>query len=660
MSTTTLTPAASGLESSISGLEEGPSSDMIAEKAPGRSKAPSPPNSLRGSVDRSPRVPRPAEKAPGSSKAPSSVLSLRGASPPSSVLSLRGSEDRSEGSGSRAASAAAAAATHEPGLHEMSANGASMKRSSSGRPATRLTPAGSTTSGKALEEEPSGDIILSMKQLAAMRRSNLEDAISEAGSDEEEVLDVDGALVLEQEDGPGMPSTSGNGAQNGWISSYDVLKADTPMARLRRKEAAARGASDAWTRVRILQEALGLAKLHGPYSAYGTHPKQPMLLPNAHFQLAKAYAECNCMQQAQDHCSAAIAAIPAGVPHGKVWKWHQEVAVMLAEVLLSAKPPKPRAALQTLCSAAGVSAVEDISDLSLRVLAVQCQSLLGTSKLEEATASHEAASALRQRAGLLQAKLDELPSRKHPEHQRLQGRLAAASRELLEEEAFGRKLAAKARAQLDAASELLMDVIEEETNRMRGKSVPNYQQHPLIQALWRQACELLFKMALVEGLAGNRKQQLVTLREIDSAEASYGCVPPSLQAKALREEGAALVATAAAVGQGEERDATLGEALEVYSRLLELQSKRFGEDDEKAQLARGEALKLTGNVYIALRQWKEAVAHFTQAADIFSTHKGPDDALVADLEHRIKEVASYLEAEEFHNFRRSVPSWWER
>lgn len=37
-----------------------------------------------------------------------------------------------------------------------------------------------------------------------------------------------------------------------------------------------------------------------------------------------------------------------------------------------------------------------------------------------------------------------------------------------------------------------------------SKQALDYKQHPLIQALWRLACELLYKLAVVEGLLGER------------------------------------------------------------------------------------------------------------------------------------------------------------
>lgn len=64
-----------------------------------------------------------------------------------------------------------------------------------------------------------------------------------------------------------------------------------------------------------------------------------------------------------------------------------QVYIMMAELMLASKPPDPRAAMHKVCTAAGVKVATDIQDHSLRVLAAQCQSLMGAAKSEEASAS---------------------------------------------------------------------------------------------------------------------------------------------------------------------------------------------------------------------------------------------------------------------------------
>mmetsp|Transcript_25613 Transcript_25613/g.75733 ORF Transcript_25613/g.75733 Transcript_25613/m.75733 type:complete len:810 (-) Transcript_25613:801-3230(-) len=490
-----------------------------------------------------------------------------------------------------------------------------------------------------MEAEEKPQPILLPKQIEGMRKKQPADVISEAGSDEEEELDVEGA-PSEQHD----QDIAANGGGGDARIYYDKLKADTPLQRMRKREAKARREDDPWGRVRLRQEVLGLAKLYGRGGAYESEEGAHMHVPAAHFALAKAYAEANCMQQAADHCHAAMETMDfKKTPQDKAVAWSREVYTMLAESQLTVVPPDPRAALRYVCTAAGVSVkrLEDIQDQSLRVLAAQCLTLIGMVKYDEASASAQASVALQQRSELLQVRLGELPLRCGAA-ERLKARLSDAARELAEEKAFREKAAEAARVKLDMASDILIGVISEEEDRMRAAQVPDYQKHPLIQALWRQSCELMFKMALVEGMLGNTKQQLTRLGEIVSAEVSYGCVPRSLHARVLKEQGAALVSIG--LGDPEARDGKLNDALKVYHELLVLQESRFpGESQHKQRaLARAEALKLQGNVHIALRQWAEAEGCYQEALDIFLEYNGPDDMLAADLQHRMREVESYL------------------
>eukprot|EP00955_Chlamydomonas_euryale_P115596 366363-Chlamydomonas_euryale.AAC.9 len=217
------------------------------------------------------------------------------------------------------------------------------------------------------------------KQIEGMRKKQPADVISEAGSDEEEELDVEGA-PSEQHD----QDIAANGGGGDARIYYDKLKADTPLQRMRKREAKARREDDPWGRVRLRQEVLGLAKLYGRGGAYESEEGAHMHVPAAHFALAKAYAEANCMQQAADHCHAAMETMDfKKTPQDKAVAWSREVYTMLAESQLTVVPPDPRAALRYVCTAAGVSVkrLEDIQDQSLRVLAAQCLTLIGMVKV---------------------------------------------------------------------------------------------------------------------------------------------------------------------------------------------------------------------------------------------------------------------------------------
>lgn len=59
---------------------------------------------------------------------------------------------------------------------------------------------------------------------------------------------------------------------------------------------------DPWLRVRLRQEILGIAKLYSATGPYRAENEYPMLVAEAHFNLAKAYADAQCAAQATDHC----------------------------------------------------------------------------------------------------------------------------------------------------------------------------------------------------------------------------------------------------------------------------------------------------------------------------------------------------------------------
>lgn len=75
-------------------------------------------------------------------------------------------------------------------------------------------------------------------------------------------------------------------------------------------------------------QVLGLAKLYAPGGVYhgeGDDDATAMLLPNVHFQLAKAYEASGCTEQAYDHCNAVIQSMPADVassPAAGDWQKH--------------------------------------------------------------------------------------------------------------------------------------------------------------------------------------------------------------------------------------------------------------------------------------------------------------------------------------------------
>jgi hypothetical protein len=72
----------------------------------------------------------------------------------------------------------------------------------------------------------------------------------------------------------------------------------------------------------------------------------------------------------------------------------------------------------------------------------------------------------------------------------------------------------------------------------------------------------MFKLSLVESLAGNTTGQLVSLGEILSAHAEHKCAPDSLLARTYKERGAALVARANSAEDDEQRQASFQQYLD--------------------------------------------------------------------------------------------------
>jgi hypothetical protein len=79
----------------------------------------------------------------------------------------------------------------------------------------------------------------------------------------------------------------------------------------------------------------------------------------------------------------------------------------------------------------------------------------------------------------------------------------------------------------------------------------------------------------------------------------------------------------------------------MYKSLLELQETRHPENIIKQGCLRAEALKLIGNVHVALKDFSKAQELFREAKDVYKEHLGSESNLVKDLEHRIDEVGIY-------------------
>ena len=108
----------------------------------------------------------------------------------------------------------------------------------------------------------------------------------------------------EEQAGSLPPDVSTTGLTVGQIDELTLLLADTPLKKLRHKDAQAAkatAAGDPWAALELRQQQLALAKLcaiTGPYSA---QKRYPLLLAEAHYKLAAAYADMQCTPQANEH-----------------------------------------------------------------------------------------------------------------------------------------------------------------------------------------------------------------------------------------------------------------------------------------------------------------------------------------------------------------------
>jgi len=496
-----------------------------------------------------------------------------------------------------------------------------------------------------LDNDDEGPMV-NKRMFDELRNEHLDDAISLAGSEEDEVIAVEGeeaggppgftATVVEVD---GVGAARGRDPAAGEVDELTLLMADTPFRKLKGKEKEAdkvAKSGDAWGALRLRQEALALARMYSSTGPYRDDNRFPMLLPNAHFKLAKSYAELQCIPQAAEHCNRAMESLPVhGQYHDKVVAFKRELNILMGETLLMARPPKPQVALQHFLAAVNAKSQAEVADMGVLVLIAQCHALIGDAKLQEAKATREACGVLEQRLLALEAKL-EATDKKSMERASLKQKLEDTRSELAEEQGFESKLLEEARSSLDEALvETLMHVVDAEESRLREKLPDTYKQHPLLMMLYRRSSELSLKLAMVEGLAGSTKDQLRSLEEVLTVQNNYGFLPHGLLARTLKEKGAVLVAMS-----------NYDDALKTYNELLELQTQRYPDDSAKQAVAKAETLKLIGNVYVAKRHFNRAKEHYDASLELFATYLGPRSSMVIDLEHRINELRAYVNDEE--------------
>lgn len=124
----------------------------------------------------------------------------------------------------------------------------------------------------------------------------------------------------EEQAGSLPPGVSTTGLTVGQIDELTLLLADTPLKKLRHKDAQAAkatAAGDPWAALELRQQQLALAKLcaiTGPYSA---QKRYPLLLAEAHYKLAAAYADMQCTPQANEHAKRCDAGRGVGRRQGK-------------------------------------------------------------------------------------------------------------------------------------------------------------------------------------------------------------------------------------------------------------------------------------------------------------------------------------------------------
>jgi catechol-2,3-dioxygenase len=79
----------------------------------------------------------------------------------------------------------------------------------------------------------------------------------------------------------------------------------------------------------------------------------------------------------------------------------------------------------------------------------------------------------------------------------------------------------------------------------------------------------------------------------------------------------------------------------VYQELLELQLRRYRSQPAKQAFHGATALKLQGNVHVALKQFAEARQCYQAALKQYRMQCGAESAVVLELEQRMHEVQQY-------------------
>ncbi|KAG1677437.1 hypothetical protein FOA52_001892 [Chlamydomonas sp. UWO 241] len=444
-----------------------------------------------------------------------------------------------------------------------------------------------------------------------------------------------------------VAETSGSSAEATGLPPLAAFEAECPFNKIGAEMGLAEKLGqdgDAWRCLRARQDILGLVKVHcsGLDDHWAPGPDDfaaPMLLADAHLELARAYAGVNCRNQATDHIDQALKCMPkkAYFPSKERERFKREARVLIAELLLAKDPPQPDDALSHVCGAAGVSSTkEPIKSPGIRLIAAQCHLAMGVNQLRDATQLAHARIALETRGAQWTAQLLTM-RRGSVEYNDLTGQLRDTHSSMGSDQGLQTALLLEAREQLDLAHKLMMSVVTEESERAERKGA-GAAGKAFIGTLWGHVCEVLFRQAVMEGLAGNIAAELERLMSIDEANKAHTCVSDGLLARVLKELGAALVARS---HMAHSASATMGDllaALKRYEKLERHQSRQLPAGSDRLAAAVAEARMLQGNVHAALGDAPRATSLWDGARASFAQLLGSDHALPRDLAARAAQL----------------------
>mmetsp|Transcript_38196 Transcript_38196/g.107927 ORF Transcript_38196/g.107927 Transcript_38196/m.107927 type:complete len:624 (-) Transcript_38196:107-1978(-) len=415
---------------------------------------------------------------------------------------------------------------------------------------------------------------------------------------------------------------------------YERTLQNTPLKRMKEKELLAaelRKEGQLDEEVRARQELVALARLHCQFEKGIV---DTTALARAHINLGGAYASKGLWKQAVIHGRRGldhVGMLPAETPN--LTPVEQGAHALLGEAYMNLEQPSPDKAMAHLAKAFPDDGTADMSPV-LALKLSECHAVMGE---DAAGMVLQAGRNIRKGTSEIQKLVQKIASLDPTDMKRfqLQDRLyvlrpaiASAEREMPE-------LCSVAETNLDKAVDGLMDYIDryERAIEKRG-GTPDRNSRELMM-LYRRCSELMLQLAEVKQTQGSLNNSISLLEEIVRLHRVYGNLSSDLLATTHTLKGNALVKT----GQMEE-------ALDAYTELLSIQQSQDDMDANLRERGEGEAHKLMGNVYMAVRNVSSAEKHYSEALNLFKSAYGEGHRQTQELEKRIQRLAAFTSAHE--------------